>query len=325
MGQPQAVRVIKKSLERGSIAHAYLFAGVEGVGKTLCAVSLVQALNCEGQDRGECGSCPVCQKIRNFSFPDFRKIEPGGVSRIISIDEIRELRREIYLRPVEGNYKAFLIICADRMREEAANALLKVLEEPPENSVLILTTSRPDILLPTIVSRCQRINFRRLGCEDIIKILRLRQDVPEERAGIVADLSAGSPGRALSLLEWGLEERDSTIAWINECSSDVESIFSKAAEMAKNRQKLLLFLEIILSWCRDLFMVMFENVPLINKDHAGELKIMASCICREELEKVLGIIIQAQRWVELNANPRLVLEVVLLNMRGMMNETGSSG
>ncbi len=318
--QPQAVRILQKSVRDGRVAHAYLFSGIEGVGKTSCAISLAQVLNCENGGEDGCGRCPACRKIAHLNFPDFRKIEPGGPARIITIEAIRSLRREIYLRPVEGNYKVFLITGADRMNEQSSNALLKVLEEPPEESILILATSYPHLLLPTILSRCQTIRFKRLSREKVIEILRSKLDISGREAKFVAGLSEGSPGKALSLLKLGLEERDKIISWLKKRDVSVEDIFSIAERITARsngrREKLLRFLEVVLSWYRDLFMIVVGNPALINEDCAQELRDEAKSTSDIKVQEALKAVLQAQEWINTSANPRLTLEVMLLNLKG---------
>ena len=319
VGQPQAIKILQNSLRDGRLAHAYLFSGIEGVGKTSCAISLTQALNCEEGDGDACGRCVACEKIMHLAFPDFRKIEPGGPARTIPIDTIRSVRREIHLKPVEGKYKVFFITDADRMNEQSSNALLKVLEEPPEESVLILSTSHPYLLLPTILSRCQTICFRRLGREEVMGILQSKLDISEKEARFVAGLSEGSAGKALSLLEWGLEERGKIISWLKESDMSVENIFSIAEKTVRSdggREKLLWFLEVVLSWYRDLFMIAVGNPALINEDCAQELRREASSLSGIKVEGALKAILQAQERIDLNANRRLTLEVMLLHLKG---------
>ena len=318
VGQPQAVNRLQKSLRNNRIAHAYLFSGAQGIGKGSCAVSLAQALNCDRGGEDGCGECPVCQKIMRFRSIDFRRIEPKGAADVITIDDIRELRREIKLAPVEGKYKVFYIKDADRMNEQSGNALLKVLEEPPEESVLILSTTRLHLLLPTVLSRCQVIHFRRLSREEVMKLLP-----PGDRAKFIAGLSEGSLGKALNLMKDGFEERERVITWLKEnAGAEVEEIISLAEEVAgkaggsgQKKKKLLIFLEIILSWYRDMLNIVVGAEQLFNEDCAQELKERAFCLSDVQLVAALKIILQAQEWIELNANPRLVLEVMLLKLR----------
>jgi DNA polymerase-3 subunit delta' len=330
VGQPQAVRYLLNSIRNRRLAHAYLFAGGEGVGKTSCAISLVQAFNCEGGVEDGCGSCSACRKVMQFNSPDFTRIEPGGAARVIAISDIRRLRREIYLQPVEGKYKVFLLSCAERMNEESGNALLKVLEEPPEKSLLILSTSHPHLLLPTILSRCQVVAFRKLAPEEVAEVLRKKMDVGDAQAGFAANLSEGSPGRAMTLLRDGLDERERVMSWLgkNE-ANEVENILSMAEERtsksgnsgAERRKKLIMFLDIVLSWYRDLLMIAAGSSRILNDDYAQELKRAACGLSIMKVHKALNLVLLSQRWIESNANPRLVLEVLFLEIRKLTAES----
>lgn len=323
IGQPQAVKLLQRAIKKKKLAHAYLFTGAEGVGKTSCGIALAQALNCEESSGEGCGKCPFCRRISKFNSPDFTKIEPGGPSITIPISEIRRLRREIHLEPVEGKYKIFLLSNADRMNEESSNALLKVLEEPPEKSVLILSTSHPNMLLPTILSRCHVVLFRRLKPEEVAAVLREKTLVEDVRFKFAINLSGGSPGKALSLLDEGLEERDKIISWLQKGEiNDINNILTMAEKKTsgpgtnspEQKEKLITFLETVLSWYRDLFMAAVGNHQFINEDYAGELGKTGCLFSVRKAKESLRLILQALRHVELNANPRLILEVLFLNL-----------
>lgn len=331
IGQPQAVKLLQRAIKRGKLAHAYLLTGAEGVGKTSCGIALAQALNC-GESSGEgCGKCPVCRKISQFNSPDFTKIEPGGPSITIPIGEIRRLRREIHLKPVEGKYKIFLLSNADRMNEESSNALLKVLEEPPEKSMLILSTSHPNLLLPTILSRCHVVLFRRLKPEEIAMVLHEKTHVEDVRFKFVLNLSGGSPGKALSLLDEGLEERHKIISWLQKSEiNDINNILAMAEKKTsgpgtnspEQKEKLITFIETVLSWYRDLFMAALGKHQFINEDYARELVQASRLFSVGRAKKSLQLILQARRYVELNANTRLILEVLFLNLATMGDHRG---
>jgi DNA polymerase-3 subunit delta' len=286
--------------------------------------------NCEGGVEDGCGSCPACQKIAQFNSPDFTRIEPGGAARVIAIGSVRRLCREIHLHPVEGKYKVFLLSHAERMNEESSNALLKVLEEPPEKSLLILLTSHPHLLLSTILSRCQVVAFRKLAPEEVVAVLRKKMDVGDAPARFAANLSEGSPGKAMTLLQDGLEERDRVMSWLGgNGAGEVENILSMAEERtsksgssgAEQRKKLIMFLDVVLNWYRDLLMIVAGSSRVLNEDYAQELKRAACGLSVMQVQKALNVILLSQRWIESNANPRLVLEVLFLEIRKLMADS----
>jgi DNA polymerase-3 subunit delta' len=150
---------LRRSLERGRLAHAYLFAGPRGSGKGVMAKTLAKALNCLKKEADSCDRCDSCKRIDANVHPDIHRVQPESKSRRISIEEIREFERSIHLRPTEARVKVGIIVDADCMGEEASNAFLKTLEEPPAQTVILLLSGEPQRLLPTILSRCLKISF----------------------------------------------------------------------------------------------------------------------------------------------------------------------
>ena len=159
-GQEQAIHIIERAIQTQHIAHAYLFTGPEGVGKKKAALAMAQYLNCTGkapESMQSCGSCPSCIQAQTGSQPDIIVLEPDGAS--IKIEQIRALLSKVSLRNYDSVYKVILINDAHLMTEQAANCLLKTLEEPTDNTVFILITSQIQNLPITILSRCQQIQF----------------------------------------------------------------------------------------------------------------------------------------------------------------------
>lgn len=218
IGQDRAIDILRGSMQRSRIASAYLFCGESGIGKKLVALNFAKALNClsaaaeespllaglggllphAGPDAAgaapadACETCVSCEKINAGAHPDLLVISPE--ERQIRIDEIRMVDEALSFRPFEGRRKVVIVDEADTMNPAASNAFLKTLEEPPADSVIILVSSRPDRLLPTIRSRCSRVNFRTLSAADCASVLRRTM----ENAGVetAARLSMGRPGLA---------------------------------------------------------------------------------------------------------------------------------
>ncbi len=151
------------SLERGRLAHAYLFAGPRGCGKAQVARTLAQALNCAEREHDACGRCDSCRRIAEGTHPDIYWVSPESKSRRIAVEQIREFEKAINLRPTLARVKVGAILDADCMGEEASNAFLKTLEEPPAQTVILLLSAEPQRLLPTILSRCLKLNFGQTG------------------------------------------------------------------------------------------------------------------------------------------------------------------
>jgi DNA polymerase-3 subunit delta' len=188
----------------GRLAHAYFFAGPAGVGKRLFAGELAKALLCEapGRQRLEaCDRCPACLQFAAGAHPDFIAVGRPDDKLELPIDVVRELCRNLSLKPARGGYKVAVLDDADDLNEESANCFLKTLEEPPPRSVLILVGTRPERQLATIVSRCQVVRFAPLAEALVIEVLRGQGQEDPDQLGRLARLSNGSPGEALALAD----------------------------------------------------------------------------------------------------------------------------
>jgi DNA polymerase-3 subunit delta' len=205
-GHRPLLAVLARSIGRGTLPPSLLFAGAEGIGKRLVAVAVAQALNCPqawvatptdpaGLAVDACGACPSCQRIARGVHPDVAIVEPGS-SGSIKVDHVRDVVDRSAFRPFEGKRRVVIIDDADAMVDQAQNALLKTLEEPPPASVFLLVTARPDALLPTVRSRCPLLRFRPLSPDEVATAL-LRAGLKEPEARAVAAIADGSVGRAL--------------------------------------------------------------------------------------------------------------------------------
>lgn len=250
-GQDRAVSFLKSTVESGRTAHAYIFFGPAGVGKRFAAIKFAMAIQCRGRER-PCGECVPCRKIEKNNHPDVYILGLNGLKKrddekgYVGIDEIREAIRSIGLKPYESEKKVYIIDGAEHMTEEASNALLKTLEEPPSDSVLILIASGLDRLLPTIVSRAQHLKFMPLGAGYITDILTRFHKVEGSRARILSRISCGSVGKALEYnREDFFRKRENLIDALKK--KDVLRIDFDG--MPKDELKVQL--EIMLAWYRD--------------------------------------------------------------------------
>lgn len=167
-GQDSAIALLRSHAAAGRVANAYILAGPEGVGKRRVALEFAKALNCAKSPNGPCDACPACVQLSKGSHPDLHVLEPSGASEQIRIEPVRQMLERIALRPFNSRYQVVIIDGAERLTEEAANSLLKGLEEPPSHSRFLLVTARLSDCLPTIRSRCQLIRCRRLGPEIVV-------------------------------------------------------------------------------------------------------------------------------------------------------------
>jgi DNA polymerase-3 subunit delta' len=324
IGQERAVHLLKQTIKREKIPHAYLFVGVSGVGKTTTALSMAQALNCEEpQDGVSCGRCRPCRQLLGGNFPDFELVEPDGQS--IKIEQVRELERRFAYKPVAGRYRVTVVRPAEAMTEEASNAFLKTLEEPPAGNVLVLNATEPSNLLPTIVSRCQKVVFRRIPTHLTEEWLIDRQGMDREKASVLARISDGSLGRALEMEESGfLEKRQEALLWLAklqrsapEDAVDWASRFVKEIEKDERQEAMGALLGLWKSWYRDLLLLKAQGPEesLINRDLSRELKIAAEAFRMDYLVSNLQALDQAERDLVRFRNQELVLENTVLQLR----------
>lgn len=272
-GHTREITVLKRSVAGGCVAHAYLFAGPEGVGKRLAAMAVASALNCSargGEDNDPCGGCADCRTIAVGTHPNVMCVEPSD--GVIKIERVRELQEMLRLR-VERGMKVVVVDGADRLHPAAANAFLKTLEEPPPGSVIILLSSRPSELLPTILSRCQRLNFRPLPEEAVRDFLVSEGGVDEEVAVVAARLSGGSVSRAERYIdaEW-YERRKEVLDLVAALDpGDSYSILAAAEELSK-RDDIEEVLEFLKTWLRDRAVSLAgESRLVVNADMASRL------------------------------------------------------
>jgi DNA polymerase-3 subunit delta' len=206
VGQVAACEALRAALEGDRVPGGYLFLGARGVGKFRTARALARALLCEGEGPLACGTCSSCHRVAHRVHPNLHVVGEGDEVAAIKIEEIRETRDRLSLRPMEGSRQVVIVDNADRMREEAGNALLKTLEEPPPGAVLVLVVAEALRVLDTIRSRCQVVRFVPLDPDQVRAVLEDRA-VPRDEAAALARHAGGSPGRALALRRLGFPDR----------------------------------------------------------------------------------------------------------------------
>jgi DNA polymerase-3 subunit delta' len=323
VGHEWAVRILSTAIENDRLVHAYLISGPAQVGKSTLAWTFAQALNClevSPADR-PCGKCRACQLIGLHRHPDVIAVrgELGGRGkRTLKIDQLRELQQALNLTPAEGRFKVAIIDGFNDANPNAANAFLKTLEEPPNYAVLILTAVDPDVLLPTIPSRCQQIGLRSISVKDIEITLVNKWEVEPEEARKLARLSDGRIGWAINAAQESalLEERAKRLTSLHQViAHNRVGRFKIADKLAKDPEELLVVLRTWLVWWRDLalFQVSGGQESLtVNSDDNGRFVHLAALWESPDVIKSLRQTDTAIWQLERNANTRLVIENLLL-------------
>ncbi len=318
-GQEKAIHILQRAIQNRHIAHAYLFTGPEGVGKKKTALALAQYLNCAAADTAHfssCEHCPSCIQSVSGSQPDLILLEPDGSS--IKIEQIRSLLSKVSLRNYENTYKVIIINDAHLMTEQAANCLLKTLEEPTDNTVFILITAQVQNLPVTILSRCQQIPFHLLPPSIIQDILQELHPERQSQIGLVTALAKGSVSTAETLLaneEIASARQDFYSLLIRLSQVSPAQIIGWCEQWDKNKKMVKSLLELGQLWYHDVLMVNTSGqmTLLVNQDYLAPLK--SQTIEPQQLLHILQYFQTAMAQLESNASPRLVMEVVLLKTR----------
>lgn len=314
IGQELAVDLLKKAIEERRLAHAYLFIGPEGTGKSLLATIFAKALNCERGAVEPCGECVSCKKIEGGIHPDVVVLSPEGKSSQIGIDPIRRIEGTMSLKPYEGRTKVFVIDGADKMTEEAANSLLKTLEEPPKDTVLLLLASNMFKLQPTIVSRCQKVLFHPLNERAIMKELIERYGLDEKKAACVSRFSEGRLGRAIEVLEGEALARRNRV--VEEFLTPKQFGYEDTWLYGEPREKVNETLNALAIYFRDLlvFNISGDQGLLVNLDRASDIARDAAKYPVERLEGIIETIAATQEHIKRNANIKIALSCMRLNI-----------
>jgi DNA polymerase-3 subunit delta' len=321
IGHDRPKKILRESLSRSALAHAYLFFGEESVGKRTTARVFAQAVQCEKPERGEpCGACRSCRLFRAESHPDVSFIGPEDDQ--IKIDQVRAIQDALIFKPLAGSRKVLIMDDADAMNLAAANCFLKTVEEPPDHSLLILVSSRPHRLPATILSRCQQVRFDPPNQGEVARFLSERRGMPQGDAELTASLCMGRIGRALGVDPADLRgRRDRAVSLVRGKSlQEIGNILEQAAAAASDEDFWSEALDWIRIWLRDLLIrqISSDTALLINTDRAAELAESGRAYSTASLLEALTLLEAFRRSLNRNLNRTMVMETLLLELRRRM-------
>ncbi|MEI7591256.1 MAG: DNA polymerase III subunit delta', partial [Deltaproteobacteria bacterium] len=311
-GHEKQKTLFQRAIESGRLSHAYLFYGTKGVGKELFARHVAQTMACISGGVSPCETCLACRKVASGNHPDIIYVK--AQTQFIKIEDIRKIQEQAMIRPFESKRRVFIIDEADRMNKEAANAILKTLEEPSSSNVFFLITANHRTLLPTVLSRCQKIRFDPLQETMVAKYLEMVESCDEQVAQAIAGLSQGSISRAVEMnTEEFLASRNAICEALHELlTKGALGAFLFAKTIGGDKEDLKRKMEIIQSLFRDAtYYKETQSIEkLINKDKATLIRFLASRLTTKEILEIFRMIVSATVAVAQNANRQILLEVM---------------
>lgn len=321
IGQQQVKKHLQNAIKQNNISHAYIIYGEKGSGKKTITDAIAQTIQCENKDGGTdaCEICKSCMQAKSHNHPDIKYITHEKAS--ISVENIREqLNNDISIKPYSSKYKIYIIPDANKMTEQAQNALLKTIEEPPAYAVIILITDNIEGLLPTIQSRCVTLNLKPLNNNEIAGYLTTHLKLEPERAQIAAGFCQGNMGKAIRFAssEDFQEMKEEVLSLLKSLDiMDIPEIINTIKNFSQNKNNINDYLDLMLLWYRDvlMFKVTKDTNILLYQGEYKAISKQASTRGYEDIEKIIKAIDKAKKRLDANVNFEVVLELMVLTLK----------
>ena len=321
IGQEQIKKHLQKAINQNNISHAYIFCGESGSGRRTLADAFAKAIQCENKtvDIDACGKCKSCIQAESYNHPDIKYITHEKMS--ISVDDIREqLNNDIGIKPYSSAHKVYIIPDANKMTEEAQNALLKTIEEPPAYAIILLLTTNADSFLPTILSRCITLDFKVVPDNVIREFLMKDCQVPDYKADVCTAFAQGNVGKAIQLANSeDFNEIKSSAIQLLKRIKDIElyELMEAVKQIGEYKLSINDYFDIMMIWFRDvlLYKATSDANSLIFKDEVYDIKLQASKSSYSGIETIIEALDKAKRRLNANVNFDLVMELLLLTIK----------
>lgn len=321
VGQESVKKLLAHALQQRAYSHAYLFEGPTGLGKEAMAREFAAAIFCPSENP-PCHACHSCRQVAAGTHSELRIIQPEDPEKdtSVSVEVIRTMIKDIYLKPYQGDWKVYIIPRAEILTFQAQNALLKTLEEPPDHAVIILTSSQPEKLLPTVLSRCQKANFRPVKRERIEQWLQEVFNLPQQQAAALAAYANGTPDRAVKMLESeSHRQRIELFLTLTDTLSEgrLSPLLEAGEFLQQDKQQTLEVLSMWQEWIRDLQVISLggEVELLIHQDQQDRLTQQSALLTSRGYPRAQAILEEAREDLINYGNLAFVSEMVLVNLQ----------
>jgi len=323
IGHESIIQHLQNAIASRKISHAYILHGEEGMGKKLLASTFAKTLQCEDGGIIPCNHCKSCLQADSGNHPDIIWVTHEKVS--VGVEDIRlQVNADIQVKPYDSAYKIYIIDDAYKLTEQAQNALLKTIEEPPEYAVILLLTSNVSVLLPTILSRCVMLNLKPVDKQEIKEYLMAEHKIPDYMAEMAAAFSGGNVGKAVKYASSEEFERMKSdvlhiLKYIDEM--ELHEIVSGLKSLTANKSNILDYIDLMVLWYRDVLMYKATMDPdlLLYRDELSFIKNQANTRSYEGLEKIISAMEKAKIRLKANVNFDIAIELMLLSIKENSN------